>query len=224
MEPDIRVVVADDHPLFRMGIIHTLASEPGIEVVGQAASAQEAVSSAAELRPDLIVLDMNMPGGGLLAVAGIVAGSPEVRSLMLTVVADEDQVRAAIQMGARGYVQKGASGSELVRAVRVITGGDTYISPELIANLIFNTQKPGMRKSDRKDPFSDLTWREEQILDVLALGHSNREIGEKLALSERTVKHYLTGILQKLNVRNRVEAALLATERRRRIFDARIPA
>lgn len=213
MENKIRVGVVDDHPLYRDGVIFTLAAQPDIQVVDQGASAADAVRIATEHQPDVLVLDMSMPGGGLDAIETIALQCPSVKTLMLTVVADEDQVCTALKNGSRGYLLKGTSGPELVQTVRLISQGESYVSPSLAAKLLVRSGSGQAREGKRADPFSDLTPREEQILSILVEGRSNKEIGNKLDLSEKTIKHHLTNILQKLQVRNRVEAALLASDR-----------
>jgi DNA-binding NarL/FixJ family response regulator len=213
MDNKIRVGVVDDHPLYRDGVVFTLAAQPDIEIVGQGASAADAVRIAQDHKPDVLVLDMTMPGGGLSAIEAIAQGYPSVRTLMLTVVADEDQVCTALKQGAGGYLLKGTSGPELVQTVRLISQGENYVSPNLAAKLLMRSGSGPAREEKRPDRFSGLTPREEQILSILVEGRSNKEIGNKLDLSEKTIKHHLTNILQKLQVRNRVEAALLASDR-----------
>jgi two-component system nitrate/nitrite response regulator NarL len=213
MESKIRVGVVDDHPLYRDGVVFTLAAQPDIEIVGQGSSAEDAIRIAAESRPDVVVLDMTMPGGGMNAVEAIALQHPLVKTLMLTVVADEEQVCTALKRGARGYLLKGASGPELVQTVRLLSQGECYVSPCLAAKLLMRSGLGRGSAEKHSDRFSDLTPREEQILSILVEGRSNKEIGNKLDLSEKTIKHHLTNILQKLQVRNRVEAALLASGR-----------
>jgi two-component system, NarL family, nitrate/nitrite response regulator NarL len=210
---DIRVGVIDDHPLFREGVIHTLQSDPDFEVVGSGESAQDAIWLAREFAPDVIVLDMNMPGGGMEAVEAITTAQPGIATLILTVVADGERVRTAIQKGAKGYILKGVGGSELVRVVRAVARGESYVSPTLAAELFASTDKPAALQTREPNPFSELTPREEQILSQIGFGLSNKEIASKLYISEKTVKHYVTGVLSKLRVRNRVEAALAIAHR-----------
>jgi len=213
MDNKIRVGVVDDHPLYRDGVVFTLAAQPDIEIVGQGASAADAIRIAQEHEPNVIVLDVTMPGGGLSAIEAIALKHPSVKTLMLTVVADEEQVCTALRRGAGGYLLKGTSGPELVQTVRLISQGENYVSPSLAAKLLMRSNPGPAREEKRSDRFSDLTPREEQILSILVEGRSNKEIGNKLELSEKTIKHHLTNILQKLQVRNRVEAALLASDR-----------
>lgn len=210
MTDKIRVVLVDDHPLLRDGVASTLNAEPDLEVVGQGCNAQEALTLARDLLPDLIMLDVSMDGGGINAARAIAAACPIVKILMLTVSEDEEDVLAALKVGARGYVLKGVGGPELVRIVRSINGGEPYVTPSLAASLLGELREQRKDEVSAPDPLSELTGRERQILELVATGRSNKEIADELFLSEKTVKHYMTNILQKLQVRNRVEAALLA--------------
>jgi two-component system, NarL family, nitrate/nitrite response regulator NarL len=206
MADRIRVLVADDHPLFRAGIVVTFKANSGFDVIGEAANAAEAVSAAQSLHPDIVLLDVNMPGSGLTAAAEITRTCPGVRVVMLTVAETSETVNSALEAGASGYVLKGATGTELVRVVQSICGGESYVTPALGAKLLAQMrQKAASRKNDG---ISDLTSREEEILAQVALGLTNKEIAKRLKLSEKTVKHYMTNVMQKLQVRNRVEAAM----------------
>jgi len=213
MSDKIQVAIVDDHPLFRDGLIQTLRAERDIEIVGQATTAHEAVELAGELLPDVVLLDVTIPGSGLVAAQGITAISPVTKIIMLTASEAEEDVLAALKAGARGYILKGVSGPELVKIVRDVYAGEAYVTPTLAASLLteMNPARAGQRPVTR--PLDDLTDRERQILEQVAAGRSNKEIAQQLFLSEKTVKHYMTNILQKLHVRNRVEAALLAASR-----------
>ncbi|MCA9945725.1 MAG: response regulator transcription factor [Anaerolineales bacterium] len=207
MSDPIRILIADDHPLFREGVAQSLASEPGFTVVGQAGSGEEAFSLVGNLLPDVLLLDVTMPGDGGIVTAGKVATAwPVVRIMMLTVSEDQDTLMAALKAGARGYVLKGVTARDLSNAVRVVAGGDIYISPALAGGILF--ELTAAKQDD--DPLTTLTDRERDILSLVAEGLTNREIGENLHLAEKTIKHYMTNVLQKLHVRSRVEAALLA--------------
>src|SRR4051794_33000087 len=192
---EIRVVVIDDHPLFRAGVTHTLRADPGITVVGEGGSATDAAEQAEQHRPDIMVLDMNMPGGGIAAIREVLARCPQVKPLMLTGIVDNLQVSSAMQGGAWGYVMKGVSGTELIQSLRTIHGGERYIAPALAASLFAASAAPVKPAHDR---FAALTAREEQVLALIVEGLSNKEIGGRLELSEKTVKHYLTIVLDKL--------------------------
>jgi two-component system, NarL family, nitrate/nitrite response regulator NarL len=211
--PDrIRIVLVDDHPLFREGVAMTLASEPDIEVLGQGVSADDALRLVKKFLPDIVLLDISMPGGGIEAARKIAVSCPVVKIVMLTVSEQDDVVVTALQAGARGYILKGVGGEELVGIVRAVNRGESYVSPDLAARLLVEMQS-GNSHDSAPDLFSALTAREEQILKLVSCGFSNKEIGRDLGLQEKTVKHYMTNILQKLQVRNRVEAALLARDR-----------
>ncbi len=206
MSDKIQIIIVDDHPLFRDGVIQTLKAEPDIEIVGQATTAAEAIRLTSELVPDLVLLDITIPGGGLNAASSIAATSPVTKIVMLTASEAEEDVLAALKAGVRGYILKGVSGHDLIKIVQEVYAGEAYITPTLAASLLseMQGQKPPA------NPLDELTERERQILEQVAEGLSNKEIAQQLFLSEKTVKHYMTNILQKLQVRNRVEAALLA--------------
>jgi DNA-binding NarL/FixJ family response regulator len=206
MNDPIRVLIADDHPLFRDGVAHSLAGQLEIEVIGQASSGGEALQMAREHLPDVLLLDIAMPGrGGIVAAGEIAAACPATKIIMLTVSKDEDDLMAALKAGARGYVLKGVSAHELAMVVQAVAGGDVYVSPSLAADMLRELSQP-----QPPDPLGELTDREREVLQFVAEGLTNREIGERIHLSEKTVKHYMTNVLQKLQVRSRVEAALLA--------------
>lgn len=206
----IQVIIVDDHPMFREGVVQTLRAEPDIEIVGEATTSAEAMRLAGELLPDIILLDLAIPGGGLRAAEAISAASPVAKIIILTASEAEEDVLAALKAGARGYILKGVSGRDLIKIVRSVHAGEAYVTPSLAASLLSEMQGGKRGQDQAAGPFDDLTERERQILQKLAAGLSNKEIAQELALSEKTVKHYMTNILQKLQVRNRVEAALLA--------------
>jgi two-component system nitrate/nitrite response regulator NarL len=215
MEMDkIRLVIIDDHPIFREGVVSILGSEADLEVVGQGINTEDALSLTRDLLPDVILLDVNMPGGGLNAAETIATSFPVVKIIMLTGSADEDDVLAALKAGAHAYVLKGVAARELNGILHTVYAGEGYVTPSLAANLLSEMRSsPREQPSTKVDMFDELTERERQILELIAEGTSNREIGQKLFLTEKTIKHYVTNILQKLHVSNRVQAALIAQQK-----------
>ncbi len=215
MADNLRCVLIDDHPLFREGVAGVLRAEPSFEVIGEGASAQEAVQLAAELLPDVILLDITMPGGGVNAARQIAAACPFIKIIMLTASEEEDDVTAALKAGARAYVLKGVAARELVRIVRLVVEGEVYVTPALAVSVLADIDAAPIAATRSNEMLSQLSERERQILEKVAAGLSNKEIGAQLYLSEKTIKHYMTNILQKLHVHNRVEAALLAHDQLR---------
>ena len=212
----IRLVIIDDHPIFREGVVSILGSEPDLDVVGQGLTAEDALRLTRDLLPDVILLDVNMPGGGLNAAETIATSFPVVKIIMLTGSADEDDVLAALKAGAHAYVLKGVAARELNTILHTVYAGEGYVTPSLAASLLSEMKSPVKEKQPTKvDSFDELTDRERQILELIADGTSNKEIGQKLFLTEKTIKHYVTNILQKLHVSNRVQAALLAQQKAR---------
>ena len=209
MSEPIRILVADDHPLFREGVVHSLASEADFSIVGEAASGEEALRLARDMLPDVLLLDIAMPGwDGLLTAEKITTACPATKIVMVTVFEDEDKLLAAFKAGARGYVLKGVSARELATAVRAAAHGEVYVTPSLAAGILL-----ALTHGRPTDPLQELTEREQEILKLVGKGMTSREIGERLHLSEKTIKHYITNILEKLQVRSRVEAALVAARR-----------
>lgn len=214
MDDRLRVVIVDDHPLFREGVVRVLHAEPDVDVVGQGSTAAEAIQLATDLLPDIIMLDIAMPGGGVAAAQQIAVNCPVTKIVMLTASEAEDDVTAALKVGARAYVLKGVPARELVRILRAVWAGEAYVTPTLAISLLSEMSKPSTEPNRPGGVMGELTERERQILERVAVGASNKEIGAQLHLSEKTVKHYMTNILQKLQVHNRVEAALLAQKER----------
>jgi two-component system nitrate/nitrite response regulator NarL len=204
MTEAIRVVVVDDHPMFRAGVVASLAAQPGLEVVGEGSSADEARTLVEQLNPDVCLLDITMPGGGLIAARDITGASPQVKVVMLTVSEDQDDLLAAMKAGASGYVLKGATANDLASVLRNVNAGEVYVAPALAWGLLREMSRP------KSAPLDELSAREREVLELVAAGLSNQEIGDRLSLAEKTIKHYMTSILSKLRVRSRVEAALLA--------------
>lgn len=209
MTGPIRVVVADDHPLFRGGLCALLESVADTEVVGEAGTGEEAVAVALSLRPDVVVMDVNMPGlDGLAATRRIVAEAGDVRVLVMTMHEDDEAVFAAIRAGARGYVVKGAAQEETLRAIRAVASGEAIFSPAIATRLQrFLAAPPEL---DPATAFPQLSSRELEILDLLARRRANAEIAAELHLSQKTVRNYVSGIFSKLQVADRAEAGLVA--------------
>lgn len=214
MDDRLRVVIVDDHPLFREGVVRVLHAEPDVDVVGQGSTAAEAIQLATDLLPDIIMLDIAMQGGGVAAAQQIAVNCPVTKIVMLTASEAEDDVTAALKVGARAYVLKGVPARELVRILRAVWAGEAYVTPTLAISLLSEMSKPSTEPNRPGSVMGELAERERQILERVAVGASNKEIGAQLHLSEKTVKHYMTNILQKLQVHNRVEAALLAQKER----------
>ena len=210
MSDKIRVVIVDDHPLFREGVATILGNNPAFEVVGQGASADEAINLSVDLLPDLLLLDIDMPGNGIKAAMSVAAACPVTKIVFLTVSESDDNLVAALKAGGRAYILKGVAGRELIRILQTVNEGESYVPPALAASLLMDLSDNRGREKSHDNPMDELTERERQILELLGSGLSNKEIGAKLYISEKTVKHYMTNILQKLQVRNRVEAALIA--------------
>jgi DNA-binding NarL/FixJ family response regulator len=208
MEREIRVLIADDHAIVREGLRMLLSDQAGMTVVGEAADAADAVEAAVRLQPDVVLLDILMPGGsGIEALRRIRERCPAVRVVMLTSLADHAAVREAMSAGATGYLLKDVSPADLARAVRDAAASRATLHPEAARVL---AQGP---KTARGAPLEDLTPRERSVLELLAQGRSNRQIANRLGLTEGTVKGYLTHLFDKLGVDDRTQAVLFALER-----------
>lgn len=203
----IQIILADDHPIFRDGLVHSIEETGAFKVVGVGGTADEAVALAEQYKPDIALLDLSMPGGGVSAASRISQAKTAKAVAMLTVSEDSTDVTAAMQAGATGYLLKGVSAAELRDILARLAAGEAHISPGLAAQVLKVMKNT---KSTERQPIDDLTKREEDILKGVAVGKSNREIGDALNIQEKTVKHYMTIILSKLHARNRVEAALIA--------------
>ena len=206
----IRVGVVDDHPLFREGVVHMLKRVDGMEVVAEGATSADALRIAAEHAPNVMLLDLRIAGGGIEAAEGVARASPDTQVIMLTASEDEVHVASALKAGARGYMLKGTNGQELVSVVQAIAGGNSYVAPNLAARLLSKK-----RETIADDDLDDLTPRETEVVSFIRRGMSNKEIARAFNCSERTVKHHMTNIMQKLNVRNRVQVALRCQHRER---------
>jgi DNA-binding NarL/FixJ family response regulator len=209
MQNQIRILIADDHPMFREGVVQSLSGDKDFAIIGQASNGKDAFEMAKELLPDVLLLDITMPDqDGITIAKKISAAFPVIQIIMLTASENEDDLMKALKAGARGYVLKGISAKELIKVIRTIAAGGTYISPDMANMILFELSQPS-----QPDPLSELSDREKEILNLVAKGYTNREIGAQVHLSEKTIKHYMTNILQKLHVRSRVEAALLVQKR-----------
>lgn len=197
----------DDHPLFREGVVTTLLDSGYFDVVAQASSNDEAILQAQKHMPDIMLLDVSMPGGGIQTANAIAKVAPVIKIIMLTVSEEQHDVQSALDAEVQGYVLKGVASAELISILRDVYQGGSYISPNLAANILMR----GEKKKEEIEDF-DLNERERQILEKLAIGMSNREIAQDVYLSEKTVKHYMTNIMHKLSVSNRVQAAIKAYE------------
>jgi two-component system nitrate/nitrite response regulator NarL len=197
----ITVGIVDDHPLFREGVTRSLSEIKDFLVVGEGATSDDAAMIAADKHPDVMLVDVSMPGGGLSAIGEILRRSPSTKVLMLTASEEIDTLLAALQRGAMGYVLKGVGSRGLTEAIRTILKGTRYVSPAMSAKVVDVSL-------DKEPSKNSLTPREREVMDLVGEGLSNKHIGLRLDLQEKTVKHHMTQILTKLGVSNRTEAAL----------------
>lgn len=209
--PDgVRVVVVDDHPVFRIGMSALLGSLDAIEVVGRAADAAEALRLVADTHPDVVLMDLDLGGdSGVEATRDIVRADPRVGVLVITMLGDDDSLIASIRAGARGYLLKGASPNEIERAVRAVANGEVLLGPQVAQRaatyLIGSRTRGGL-------VFPELTDREREVLDLVARGHDNAAIARRLVLSGKTVRNYVYGIVTKLGVLDRSQLIVRARE------------
>ena len=210
----IRVLVADDHPVFRRGMRAILGAEPDVELVGEATDGEEAVARALELRPDVILMDLNMPNvNGIEATRRILEASPDTAILMLTMFEDDKSILAAMRAGAHGYVLKGADGAETLRAINAVAHGEAIFSPTITRRLTEYFATPGGDNLASADQaFPNLTEREHEILSLMAEGYTNNAIASRLYLSPKTVRNYVSSIFTKLQVSDRSQAIVRARE------------
>ena len=207
----IRVLIVDDHPLFRDGMHGLLDSVPDTEVVGEATSGEEAIALAENVQPDVILMDIKMPGiNGLQAMREILQTSPHIRVLIVSMLEDDDSVFAAMRAGARGYVPKGANQAEMLRAIRAVANGEAIFGPGIAQRLIgfFSAS----RRSVEPKIFPELTERESEILALVAHGRTNEEIAGQLVLSLKTVRNHVSNIFSKLQVADRAQAIIRARD------------
>jgi DNA-binding NarL/FixJ family response regulator len=207
----LRILVADDHPLFRKGMRAVLSAVPDFEVTGEATTGEEAVAQAATLQPDVVLMDLQMPGGnGITATREIVHTSPHIRVLVVTLFEDDDSVFLALRAGARGYVLKDADEDEIVRAIRAVGRGEAIFSPAVASRVLAYFAAPQPAAPPRV--FPTLTDREREILGLIAQGQSNAAIATQLALTTKTVANYVSNIFAKLQVADRAQAIIRARE------------
>ena len=204
----MKVAVIDDHSVFRIGVVSALQSEAAIEIVGEGGSADEAIRIVGEASPDVMLLDIGLPGGGLEAARRIASDFPSVKLIMLTVSDAPGDITNAFAFGAVGYLLKGISSSDLVTAIRQAYQGGTVLAP-VLAGRLFGRLAQRLARDRGQDPLHNmLTPREFEVLTLVGQGLSNKVVAYKLGISERSVKNKMTSIMQKLGVTNRVEAAL----------------
>ncbi len=207
MSGPIRILITDDHVIVRRGTQALLATEAEIEVVGEAKNGEEAVAKASQIRPDVILMDLEMPVmDGIEAIRRITSSQPDARILVLTSFATDDKVFPAIKAGALGYLLKDSSPDELVRAIRQVYRGESSLHPTIARKLLLEMSRPS-QKPPTEDP---LTEREVEVLKLVAQGKSNQEIADKLVISEATVRTHVSNILGKLHLASRTQAALYA--------------
>jgi two-component system NarL family response regulator len=210
----IRVLICDDHALFRRGLIMVLESEEGIEVVAEAEDGDEAAAKAEECAPDVVLMDVRMPRvSGIEATRAIATVIPTARILMLTVSDDEDDLYEAVKAGATGYLLKEISIEEVADAIRAVVSGQSLISPSMASKLLIEFSNLA-RQAEERMVVPNLTERELQVLKLVARGMSNREVSEQLFISENTVKNHVRNILEKLHLHSRMEAVVYAVRER----------
>jgi DNA-binding NarL/FixJ family response regulator len=203
----ISVLIADDHPVFRQGLRALLDGVPDIELIGEAADGDEAVTAALELKPDVVLMDVRMPGlNGIDATRRIVAADSGIGILVLTMFEDDDSVFAAMRAGARGYLLKGSEQEEVMRAIRSIASGEAIFGPAIARRLI------GYFSSASTEAFPELTAREREVLELIAQGRNNQAIADELVLSLKTVRNHVSNVFTKLQVTDRAGAIVKARE------------
>lgn len=208
----IRILIADDHPIFRDGLRRLLEAEPDLSVAGEASDGDEAVTLTRQLLPDILLLDLAMPRTpGMEALEELSKTTAPVRTILLTAAVERTQIVEALQLGARGVVMKESATQVLLKAIRSVMQGDYWVGRESVSDLVKTLRdlSPSAPKDPLKNQFG-LTPREHEIISAIVTGYNNRDIAQKFAISEQTVKHHLTNIFDKLGVSSRLELALFA--------------
>ncbi len=210
MVEQIQIVVVDDHPVLRDGLSAVLSTQPDFRVIGEAESGVEAVGIIVELRPDVVMLDLEMPEmDGVETLKRLREHNPDIRVIVFTAFDTDERILAAVQAGAQGYLRKGAPRDQIFEAVRVVHSGDSLLQPVVASKLLRQMSQTG----DSTDALGSVTPRESEVLNLLGQGLQNKEIAAQLGISERTVKFHVGSILSKLNAGNRTEAVTIALQR-----------
>lgn len=218
-DQQLRVLLCDDHELVRVGLRSLLEAEPGYDVVGEAGDAETAVQLASELHPDVVLMDVRLPGrSGIEACRDIRSAHPEIAVIILTAYADDEALFSSIMAGAAGYVLKQVRGSDLVGAIRQVSEGRSLLDPEVTSRVLAR-----LRGDATNEPIEDLTPQERKILNLVAEGLTNRQVAERVFLAEKTVKNYVSNILMKLGLSRRAEAAAYMARRRNQRVDTSWP-
>ena len=203
----IRIMVVDDHPIVRQGLVSVLGDEDDLEVVGEASSGSEAIALAPRLQPDVVLLDLEMPDvDGIEAIPQLLAARPGLEVLVFTAYDTDERVLGAVRAGARGYLLKGASAGEIARGIRTVHGGGSYLEPRVASKLLAEVTSP-------RRAVSGLSEREREVLRLVAEGLPTKQIALSLSISERTVKFHVNSIFHKLGAENRAQAVALAAQR-----------
>ena len=209
MTDQLSIIVVDDHAIFRKGVLETLGHHADLKIIGEGASRDDALLLVEKLRPDIALIDLSMPGGGIQATRDIHTRYPSVKIIILTVSEEDDDVMQALEAGASGYILKGICADDLLDVVRSVAAGDTYLAPTLAFGLL-----RGIHARDERQASSDrvemLTAKEQETLSLIGLGLNNDEIAHRMGIQIKTVKFHVSNLLGKLNLRNRVELALFS--------------
>jgi two-component system nitrate/nitrite response regulator NarL len=212
MMGEITIAVIDDHPLFREGVMRILSEIQGFKIVGEGSTKEDALEICTTLNPDILLMDISMPGGGLNAIQPILEINSEQKIMMLTVSETSDDVLSALDKGAKAYVLKGVGSRALADIVRSVAAGETYVSPTLSARLL-SDMSSAAAIAKQSNPINDLTSREHEVLNLVAEGLSNKRIALRLGVHEKTIKQHMTHIFAKLGTSNRTEAAMVLRNR-----------